>query len=214
LAQLENVVGSSNGHRRVKIAKRIAVNVNKDDCFLGNLPGLLSINYSMVALTPSTASLKYKTNLAKRIIASLLDYLLVTIPVIIYILYFGHFNKEGGKTVEGIMVLPIPLFWFLYFVVVEAVWGSTFAHQAFNLKVVTVNRKEIEWEHALKRHLLDPIDIYFAGVTAIIAILNSEKHQRLGDLWANTIVVDIKDPEQYIPKAVGKPDCNEFLMNT
>jgi uncharacterized RDD family membrane protein YckC len=45
--------------------------------------------------------------------------------------------------------------------------------------------------------LLDPIDILFYGIPAIIAIKNSDKHQRLGDMWAKTIVVDIKDAEQY-----------------
>jgi uncharacterized RDD family membrane protein YckC len=56
--------------------------------------------------------------------------------------------------------------------------------------VLTIDRKEIEWTQALKRHLLDPIDILLYGIPAIIAIRNSDKHQRLGDMWANTIVVD------------------------
>ena len=67
------------------------------------------------------------------------------------------------------------------------------------------NRKEIEWTQALKRHLLDPIDILFYGIPAIITVKNSGKHQRLGDMWAKTIVVDIKDPEQYFTNKAIKP---------
>lgn len=114
-----------------------------------------------------------------------------------YIMYFGQDNSEGGKTVSGLMALPIPIAWIIYFVVIEACYGATLAHQGLYLKVLTVDRNEIKWTQALKRHLLDPIDILFYGIPAIIAIKNSDKHQRLGDMWAKTIVVDTKDAEQY-----------------
>ena len=141
---------------------------------------------------------KYKTNLKKRIIATLLDYTVFLIPTYIYILYFGQDNDEGGKTVTGLMTLPIPIVWTIYFVVIEACYGATLAHQGLNLKVLTIDRKQIEWTQALKRHLLDPIDVLFYGIPAIIAIKNSDKHQRLGDMWAKTIVVDTKDEEQFL----------------
>jgi uncharacterized RDD family membrane protein YckC len=144
-----------------------------------------------------TSSLFYKTNLKKRIFATLLDYALLLIPMYFYIMFFGNDNDEGGKTVDGLLALPIPICWFLYFVVVEAFYGATFSHQAFNLKALTIDRKEISFVQALKRRLLDPIDILFYGIPAIIAIKNSDKHQRLGDMWAKTIIVDTNDPEQY-----------------
>ena len=155
----------------------------------------------IMTLTPTSAmTFKYKTNLKKRIIATLIDYALFLIPTYIYIMYFGQDNNEGGRTVNGIMTLPILIAWIIYFVVIEACYGATLAHQGLYLKVFTVDRKEIEWTQALKRHLLDPIDILFYGIPAIIAIKNSDKHQRLGDMWANTIVIDTKDAEQYIVK--------------
>lgn len=110
----------------------------------------------------------------------------------------GHDNDEGGKTVDGLLALPISIVWFIYFVVIEASYGATLAHQGLDLKVLTIHRKEIEWTQALKRHLLDPIDILLYGIPAIIAIKNSDKHQRLGDMWAKTIVVDLKDKEQFL----------------
>lgn len=142
-------------------------------------------------------TLKTKTNLKKRIIATLLDYALFLISMYLYIMLVGHDNEEGGKTVNGLLALPIPIVWFIYFVVIEACYSATLAHQGLYLKVLTVDRKEIEWTQALKRHLLDPIDILFYGIPAIIAIRNSDKHQRLGDMWAKTIVVDTKDKEQF-----------------
>lgn len=139
----------------------------------------------------------YKSNLKKRIIATFLDYALFLIPTYIYVLYFGKINSQGGKTVSGLMALPIPVAWTLYFVVVEACYGATLAHQGLTLKVITIDRKQIDWTQALKRHLLDPIDLLLYGIPAIVAIKNSDKHQRLGDMWAKTVVVDMNDEEQY-----------------
>jgi uncharacterized RDD family membrane protein YckC len=158
----------------------------------------------MTLTSTSTVTFKNKSNLKKRIIATLIDYALFLIPMYMYIMYFGQFNNEGGKTVSGLMALPIPIVWVIYFVVIEAYYGSTLAHQSLYLKVLTVDRKQIQWTQALKRHLLDPIDILFYGIPAIIAIKNSEKHQRLGDMWAKTIVVDTKDTEQYFVNTTSK----------
>ncbi len=51
---------------------------------------------------------------------------------------------------------------------------------------------------SFKRHLLDPIDMFFFGLIGILTIKNSVKNQRLGDMWAKTIVMktsDLKDAE-------------------
>ena len=109
----------------------------------------------------------------------------------------GNINTEGEQTVSPIAILPIFIYWFCYFVVIESIYGATFGHQLFHLKVLTVDRKKINFSQALKRHLLDFIDVMFYGIPASIAINRSEKHQRLGDMWANTIVVDTKDPYQF-----------------
>jgi uncharacterized RDD family membrane protein YckC len=44
--------------------------------------------------------------------------------------------------------------------------------------------------------LLDPVDFFFYGIPALVAISKTEKHQRLGDLWAETIVVDTTNAQQ------------------
>lgn len=140
--------------------------------------------------------MKLKANLKKRVYATILDYGLMFLITYAYILFFGADDGSGVTTVSGIKALLIPIVWFVYFVIIEAEYGATFGHQSFSLKVITINRKEIEFTHALKRHLLDPIDILCYGIPAFIAVKYSLRHQRLGDLWAKTIVIDISDPEQ------------------
>jgi len=146
----------------------------------------------------------YKTNLKKRIVSTLVDYSIYLLFFFFYVNYFGHDNDEGGKTVDGLLALPVFAVWFIYFVVVEAVNGATLGHNGVYLKVLTIDRAEISFGQAIKRHLLDPIDILMYGIPALIAIKNSDRHQRLGDMWAKTIVVDTKDPQQYFTADTAK----------
>jgi uncharacterized RDD family membrane protein YckC len=149
-------------------------------------------------MTNDTSTFKFKTNLKKRIYATLLDYGLFLVASYAYITFFGHDNDEGGKTVNGVLTLPLPTAWFIYFVIVETFYGATLGHYSFDLKVLSLDRGEVAFEQVVKRHLLDLIDVFLYGIPAIIAIRNSEKHQRLGDMWAKTIVVDTTDSEQYL----------------
>jgi uncharacterized RDD family membrane protein YckC len=148
-------------------------------------------------MTEDTTIFEFKTNLKKRIYATILDYGIYFLVFWLYVGFFGHDNDEGGRTVNGLLVLPLQAFWFVYFVVIETFYAGTPAHQGFNLKVLSLDRKKITFTQALKRHLLDPIDLLFYGIPAIIAIKNSDKHQRIGDMWAKTVVVDTSDPDQY-----------------
>ncbi len=140
---------------------------------------------------------KYKSNLKKRFLASFIDYLLIFLLTFFYVEKFGIVTEEGGKSVQGLATLPLFMVWFLYFVIIETYHGATLGHKAFNLLVLTEERTEIGFTHVLKRHLLDPFDFFIYAIPAIVAIKNTEKKQRLGDLWAKTIVVDITDSEQY-----------------
>lgn len=148
-------------------------------------------------MTIENQNFKFKKNLKKRILATLFDYGLYFLSFYVYALFVGDDNGKGGYTVNGLLTLPVFLVWFIYFVVIEAYAGATLAHQGYNLKVLTLKREDIDFTHALKRHLLDPIDILIYGIPALLAINNTDKHQRLGDLWANTLVVDTTDPDQY-----------------
>lgn len=139
----------------------------------------------------------YKPNLKKRFLASFIDYSLIMAFNIYYMVKFGNIVDNHTYKIEGWLGLPILIIWFFYFVIIETYYGATLGHKALDLLVLTENRRKIGFKEALKRHLLDPIDFFLYGIPAIIAIKYTEKKQRLGDLWANTIVVDITDSNQY-----------------
>ncbi|WDF79171.1 RDD family protein [Mucilaginibacter sp. AW1-7] len=127
-----------------------------------------------------------------RIFATLIDYSIYGIFYFGYIYAFDESTRPGNMTVTGLMALPIFLVWFLYFVVIEALNGTP-GHDICKLKVVTSGGAKITIIDALKRRICDPIDIMMYGIPAIICISKTEKHQRIGDLLANTLVVKASD---------------------
>ena len=139
---------------------------------------------------------KYKANIKKRIYASILDYVLFFICCLAYLIFFGDHVEEGSYSVSGAATLPIFLFWLIYFVVAECIYGATLGHQSFSLKVVTLHGEKIGITQAFKRRFLDPIDFFCFGLIAFLMVKNSEKHQRVGDTFAKTHVIDTTDPEQ------------------
>jgi len=73
----------------------------------------------------------------------------------------------------------------------ETGFGGTLGNSIVGLKAIPmtgVNRK-LTLSESFKRHILDPIDMTLLGLIAIIVIKNTAKNQRVGDLWAKTIVV-------------------------
>ena len=76
--------------------------------------------------------------------------------------------------------------------------GNTLGNYLQKLKVVSIqeSKKDINFGQALKRHLVDMLDVWF--FLGIILFKNTKYNQRLGDLWAKTIVIDKTDPKQGI----------------
>ena len=148
---------------------------------------------------------QYRTNLKKRFLASFIDYLIIFILTFLYIQKFGEITEDGAMAVSGIKTVPLILIWLIYFVGVEGYQGATLGHKALNLLVLKENRKPIDFIDAFKRHLLDPFDFFMFAIPAIIAINNTDRKQRLGDLWAKTIVVDLTDNEQIDSQLINIP---------
>ncbi len=134
-----------------------------------------------------------KRYLGPRIAATLIDYGIYFILFFLYVYTFGQKTDEGGYEINGVLALPIPIFWFLYFVVLESVNQATPGHDICKLIVVQTSGERITFSNALKRRIIDIIDIFFYGIPAIICICNTPKYQRLGDLFADTLVIKKSD---------------------
>jgi uncharacterized RDD family membrane protein YckC len=133
-----------------------------------------------------------KPHLKLRIIATLIDYGIFFIIIFLYGSVFGQ-KTDDGWVLNGLPALPIPIFWVLYFVLTEKIIQATPGHDICKLKAVTTDGYKLTFATAFKRRICDPIDILFYGIPAVIAILKSPKHQRLGDMLAGTVVVKKSD---------------------
>ena len=134
-----------------------------------------------------------KRYLKQRILATIIDYGIFFIVVVIYCVCLGTESSEGAYRIDGILALPIPIIWFLYFVVLEAVNHASPGHDICKLVVVKTDGGKIGFTDAVKRRILDIVDISFYGIPALICICNTPKFQRIGDLFADTIVVKRTD---------------------
>lgn len=131
-------------------------------------------------------------NLTKRFLAGLIDYAIIYAFFFAFISAFGEPNEEGGYSVTGFLALVPILFWFVFLVVIETIFGATLGNSIVGLqpKSLIKNNGELSLGQSLKRHVLDPIDMFPFGLLAIMTIKNTDRNQRLGDIWAKTIVVE------------------------
>ena len=139
----------------------------------------------------------YKSNILKKIIAIIIDYFFVMGITLILLFVFGKPDEHGEYALKGIyMLFPIS-FWFTYTVVVEQISGATLGNNLVGLKPVSLNElnKKITLTQSILRHLLDPLDLSLWFITIIIMII-SEKKQRLGDMLANTVVINVKNNDK------------------
>jgi len=134
--------------------------------------------------------LKTEKFITRRIIAGLIDYTIILSVTYCYIYIFGEMNSDGEYSVNGIKTFPIILFWLIYICGIELTLDSTLGNYIVKLKPVDLETEsKITFKQSFLRHIVDPVDMFFFGIVAIITIKNSNESQRLGDLLAKTKVL-------------------------
>ncbi len=153
---------------------------------------------------------KTEPNIGNRFTAGFIDYIIIYGFTFAYIFAFGEPNENGGYTISGFPALIPILFWGIMTVGFELWIGSTIGNALVGLKPVSISNSidiqyiveengKISFGQSLKRHLLDPIDMFLFGFVAIVTIKNTDKNQRLGDIWANTIVIETSEYKKNNP---------------
>ena len=135
-----------------------------------------------------------KPEIGSRIFAGIIDYSIILILTFILIATMGTANSEGEIVLDGLPMLIPVLFWFFMTIGLEQLLGRTIGNYAVDLKVIPIDsdQDKISFGQSIKRHLLDVLDMSFFGVVGILCIKSSERNQRLGDMWAETLVVKQK----------------------
>ena len=178
-----------------------------------------------VTIQTSPGGLSLPT-ISDRILSTILDYTLFSILFIGYVFLMGAPDPTGENiyVVTGLPAIGGPLLWLLYFVGCEYFFGRTIGKLPTRLRVVQMNGEKPSMLKAFQRRVSDLIDFSFLGLPAYITTRNNPLKQRLGDLWAGTVV--IKDIHTTCPycgsnvEIVGKevlrgryecPVCNRLV---
>lgn len=132
--------------------------------------------------------------ISKRIIASLVDYMLFSIAYAMVLMAFGKkiTQDDGSPMIEltGYWnIIPIVL-WIVTFPVMESFEGKTIGKKLMKLQVMKLNGSPYNGIDAFKRRLCDWIDFSLFGLPGFIIASNTSLRQRLGDLWAGTVIVE------------------------
>lgn len=122
--------------------------------------------------------------LSKRVQAFVID--VVALAVVLGIttnFAFMVWNPLGFLSM-GLSVLAV----FGYFIYFEAAYGQTVGKMAMDIVVISENDEPITLKESAIRTLLRPVD-----TIGLVAMYVTDRRQRLGDLAADTIVVETKD---------------------
>lgn len=130
-----------------------------------------------------------KKNIPERCYASIVDYLLILGCIIMFMYVAGEEVGPGAYHLTGFKTLLIPVLWFVYFPLCEGLTGQTLGKKLFHLHVVDAGGQHPTIMQAFLRRAVDPFEIVFFGLPAMLTIAFSEKNQRFGDMIAGTTVV-------------------------
>jgi uncharacterized RDD family membrane protein YckC len=129
----------------------------------------------------------------RRVLAIILDGLLLGIPFWVLSALFGTASAQDGQvgaSLSGLGFLVYAVVVFAYFTLMEGYMGQTVGKMLLGIKVVREDNSEVPGlGTAAIRTILRLIDGLFFYLVGFIVVLISGKNQRLGDMVARTLVV-------------------------
>ena len=166
-------------------------------------------------VTPEAVVLDVQTaGVASRVFAGIVD-LLIQVGILLAGSIMLTFLGVVGSSTRLLTTLLLALVVMGYPVMSETLMrGRTIGKRAMGLRAVTIEGAPIRLRHALLRMMGGLVDRFLPplGVTGMLFVLGTARHQRVGDLLAGTIV--IRDPDRTpLPTAVWfpvPPGCEAF----
>jgi uncharacterized RDD family membrane protein YckC len=131
-----------------------------------------------------------------RIVAALIDFVLLAIVFVIMAAIFGDSSSDSGDDGSGFSVslsgLPFIIYLVIvlgYYYVLESQTGQTIGKMVMKLRVVAVEG-ELTAQKVVIRTVLRIVDsLPFLYLIGFIVMMTSARRQRIGDMAAGTLVV-------------------------
>ena len=165
---------------------------------------IIETEETLVIETPERVPLAFAlASIGNRFLAVTIDHFIqyVSIGVIAWIFLsaagFGsqaglirEFEQEAPKWMIAVMIIVLFLLFTGYFILFEWLWnGQTPGKRLLKLRVIREDGRPITFWEAIARNLLrvfDALPIYSIG---LIVIFLSNRDQRVGDIFAGTVVI-------------------------
>jgi uncharacterized RDD family membrane protein YckC len=143
---------------------------------------------SAPAVTP-TGAMHYAGPI-RRAIGGVIDLVVIAITVLVVVTALGYIRGDGSPNLSRITARVCGAFVVFYFIGMEARLGATLGKLLVGVRVVNErDGSPIRWHTAVVRNLMRMIDAIGFFLVGFIAICVTEKHQRLGDKVAGTVVI-------------------------
>ena len=140
----------------------------------------------------NTLLFQTKASLGERMIASVLDALVIGAYALIGTIFMSIFSMEP----VFMMIFLLPAYF--YTLLLELLFdGQTLGKMVMKIRVVHSEGQNVSFTSYLLRWILRLVDIWmlFASV-GVLSILISKKGQRIGDVAANTLVISNKPSQK------------------
>jgi uncharacterized RDD family membrane protein YckC len=124
--------------------------------------------------------------LGRRSLAALLDNLTWLVAFVGILLPIGRGFFAISDLAGWIYFVAICSAWFNYFALTEWHWGQTIGKNAVGIQVKPLDGDKLTYGQSSLRNLLRVVDFFGVGW---VMIATTERHQRLGDKAARTVVV-------------------------
>jgi uncharacterized RDD family membrane protein YckC len=161
----------------------------------GTFGGVSGRGTSARIVTPEAVRLDFEpAGVGTRVLATLLDLVIQSNLLWVVVGLVGGAVAAGedpGVGVAIVVAVGTFLAYVGYPVLCEVFWnGQTVGKMALGLRVRTREGTPVRFRHAAVRASLGLVELYATlGVPAVLSILLSRDHQRLGDLAAGTVVM-------------------------
>lgn len=147
--------------------------------------------------TAQNIDIEYEVaGLGERVLARLIDLAGFLIIYIISIILFGVSFSVGSKTTFYVVIIAFLVIFIFYDLVCELTMnGQSVGKKIMKIRVISLTGTQPTLSQYLLRWLFRIVDvsiIFGFGVVAVLAVAFTEKHQRVGDMVAKTIVIKTK----------------------
>ncbi len=147
--------------------------------------------------TSQNVQIQYSTaDVGRRILSQILDYIFLGTYIAITVYALNKSNFDSGFYVKFLLTMLPVIF---YSFITESIFqGQSFGKMIVKIKVIKLDGSQASLLNYFIRWIFRIVDISIGyGVIAIITVAASKHNQRVGDMLAGTVVINLKKKQSF-----------------